>query len=107
AINQGTLALNGNYTLTYAGADLTIGTKTITVTADAKSKTFGEADPALTYTFTPALQTGDSFTGSLTRQPGENAGTYAINQGTLALNGNYNLTYVGADFTIGAKAITV
>ena len=27
-------------------------------------------------------------------------GTYAIDQGTLALNGNYNLTYVGAELTI-------
>ncbi len=107
AINQGTLALNTNYTLTYVGADLTIGKKTITVTAAAKSKTYGDADPVLTYTSAPALITGDSFSGSLTRTPGENVGTYAINQGTLALNANYNLTYVGADLTIGKKTITV
>ncbi|MBE9603184.1 MBG domain-containing protein, partial [Pedobacter sp. MC2016-24] len=107
AINQGTLALSSNYTLTYVGADLTIGAKTITVTAAAKSKTYGDADPALTYAIAPALVTGDSFTGSLTRLPGENVGTYVINQGTLALNGNYTLTYVGADLTIGAKTITV
>ena len=85
AINQGTLALNGNYTLTYISADLTIGAKTVTVTAAAKSKTYGDADPALTYTSAPALVTGDSFSGSLSRSPGENVGTYAINQGTLAL----------------------
>ncbi|WP_293785928.1 MBG domain-containing protein, partial [uncultured Pedobacter sp.] len=107
AINQGTLALNSNYTVTYVGADLTIGAKTITVTAAAKSKTYGDADPALTYTFAPALLTGDSFSGSLTRTPGENVGTYAISQGTLAVNSNYTVTYVGADLTIGAKSITV
>ncbi|NTE18949.1 hypothetical protein G6M26_10495, partial [Agrobacterium tumefaciens] len=107
AINQGTLALNGNYTLTYIGADLTIGAKTVTVTAAAKSKTYGDADPALTYTFAPALTGTDTFTGSLTRSPGENVGTYAINQGTFALNGNYTLTYIGADLTIGAKTVTV
>uniref|UniRef100_UPI0025E5C28D MBG domain-containing protein n=1 Tax=uncultured Pedobacter sp. TaxID=246139 RepID=UPI0025E5C28D len=107
AINQGTLTLNGNYSLTYVGADLTIGAKTITVTAAAKSKTYGDADPALTYTFAPALATGDSFSGSLTRTPGENVGTYAITQGTLALSSNYTVTYVGADLTIGAKTITV
>jgi len=107
AINRGTLALSANYALTYVGADLTIAAKTITVTAAAKGKTFGDADPALTYTFAPALQTGDSFTGSLSRLPGENVGTYAINQGTLALNSNYSLTYVGADLTIAAKTITV
>ncbi|MCX2586544.1 MBG domain-containing protein, partial [Pedobacter sp. MR22-3] len=107
AINQGTLALNGNYNLTYIGADLTIGAKTVTVTAAAKSKTYGDADPALTYTFAPALVGTDTFTGSLSRLPGENVGTYAINQGTLALNGNYTLTYIGADLTIGAKTVTV
>ncbi|MCX2496414.1 MBG domain-containing protein, partial [Pedobacter sp. PF22-3] len=107
AINQGTLALNSNYTLTYVGADLTIGAKTVTVTAAAKSKTYGDADPALTYTFAPVLVGTDTFTGSLTRAPGENVGTYAINQGTLALNSNYTLTYVGADLTIGAKTVTV
>uniref|UniRef100_UPI0004695E96 MBG domain-containing protein n=1 Tax=Pedobacter jeongneungensis TaxID=947309 RepID=UPI0004695E96 len=107
AINQGTLALNSNYTLTYVGADLTIAKKTVTVTAAAKSKTYGDVDPALTYTFAPALVTGDSFSGSLTRSAGENVGTYAINQGTLALNSNYTLTYVGANLTIGAKIITV
>ncbi|MFJ7761343.1 MBG domain-containing protein, partial [Pedobacter suwonensis] len=107
AINQGTLSLSSNYSLTYVGADLTIGAKTITVTAAAKSKTYGDADPALTYTFAPALVTGDSFSGSLTRTPGENVGTYAINQGTLSLSSNYSLTYVGADLTIGAKTITV
>jgi gliding motility-associated-like protein len=107
AINQGTLALNANYTLTYVGADLTIGKKTVTVTAAAKSKTYGDADPALTYTFAPALAGTDTFTGSLTRLPGENIGTYAINQGTLALNANYTLTYVGADLSIGKKTVTV
>ncbi|MEE1943784.1 MBG domain-containing protein [Pedobacter sp. KR3-3] len=107
AINQNSLALNGNYTLNYTGADLTIGKKTITVTADAKSKVYGGTDPALTYTFSPALVSGDSFTGSLSRTIGENVGTYAINQNTLALNGNYTLNYTGADLTIGKKTITV
>jgi len=36
----------------------------ITVTADAKSKTYGDADPALTYQITSgSLVTGDSFNG--------------------------------------------
>ncbi len=106
-INQGTLALNTNYTLTYVGADLTIGKKTVTVTATAKSKTYGDADPALTYTFTPALVGTDTFTGTLDRAVGEAVGAYGINQGTLALNTNYTLTYVGADLTIGKKTVTV
>ncbi len=108
AIQQGTLALNGNYALTYVGANLTITARPITVTADAKSKTYGDADPALTYQITSgALAFSDAFTGSLTRVSGESANTYAIQQGTLALNSNYMLTYVGANLTISARAITV
>ena len=36
-----------------------------------------------------------SFTGALTRAPGENVGAYAIQQGTLA-NSNYNITFVSS-----------
>src|SRR5204863_7338175 len=102
AITQGTLALNSNYTLSYVGANLTITARAITVTADAKSKTYGDADPELTYDVTSgSLVTGDSFTGGLTRAAGEDAGSYAITQGTLALSSNYTLTYVGANLTVG------
>ncbi|MBF2709303.1 MBG domain-containing protein, partial [Flavobacterium soyangense] len=107
AINQGTLALSGNYTLNYASSSLTIGKKTVMASAEAKTKTYGEVDPALTYTFSPVLVTGDSFSGSLSRATGENVGTYAINQGTLALSGNYTLNYTTANLTIGKKTVTV
>jgi gliding motility-associated-like protein len=107
AINQGTLALSTNYTLTYVSSNLTIITKVITVTAAPKTKTYGDADPALTYTYAPALVGTDAFTGSLTRVPGQNVGTYPINQGTLTLSANYTLTYVGNNLTITPKAITV
>ena len=107
AITQGTLSLSSNYTITYVGANLTINPLGITVTADAKSKTYGDADPALTYTYTPSLIGGDTFSGALSRVAGENAGTYAITQGTLALSSNYTITYVGANLTIIPLAITV
>ncbi|RYE12915.1 MAG: hypothetical protein EOP51_30700, partial [Sphingobacteriales bacterium] len=68
---------------------LTILKKDITVTANAKSKTYGDVDPELNYTFTPELVTGDVFTGSLSRAIGENVGDYAINQGSLVLSTNY------------------
>ncbi len=108
AITQGTLALSSNYSLTYVGANLTITARAVTVTADALSKTYGAADPALTYKVTAgSLVTGDAFTGSLSRVAGENVGSYAITQGTLALSSNYSLTYVGANLTITARAVTV
>ena len=49
AIGQGTLALSTSYTLTYVGADFTISAKPITATANAKMKSYGDADAALTY----------------------------------------------------------
>ncbi len=108
AIRQGTLALNSNYTLTYVGANLTITTRAITVTANAQTKVYGAIDPALTYTITSGTLSGtDAFTGALTRDAGENIGTYPIRQGTLALNNNYALTYVGANLTVTTRAVTV
>jgi len=98
----------GNYNITYNTATFTINKKTITVTADAKSKVYGSTDPALTYQITGgSLVTGDSFSGSLTRDAGENVGTYAIKQGSLALSSNYNLTFVGANLTVNKKAASV
>lgn len=76
----------------------------LTVTADAKSKVKGEDDPALTYEAV-GFQGNDTvasvLTGELARESGEEAGTYAIEQGTLAVVGNnYDLTFIGAAFTI-------
>jgi gliding motility-associated-like protein len=111
AINQHMVA-NSNYTITYVGADLTITPLSVTVTADAKSKVYGEVDPALTFVSVPAmgstLANGEtiSFTGSLSRAAGENIGTYAINQHTVA-NSNYTISYVGADLTITPLSVTV
>ncbi len=98
---------NANYDVLFVPANLTIGKNSITVTADAKTKTYGEVDPALTYKITTgALVGSDALTGSLSRQAGERAGNYGINQGMLT-NPNYEIAFVGADLTIGKKAITV
>src|SRR5439155_3073460 len=71
AIQQGTLALSANYDLTFVGANLTITKRAVTVTADAKSKTYGAGDPALTYQITSgSLAFSDAFTGALTRAAG-------------------------------------
>src|SRR5438876_5710720 len=108
AIHQGTLALSINYTLTFAGANLTINTRAVTITADAKTKIYGESDPALTYQITSgSLASGDSFSGALSRAAGENVGLHAINQGTVALSSNYTLSFAGANLEITARAVTV
>jgi hypothetical protein len=70
------------------------------VTADARSKVYGNADPALTYQITSGNLVGsDTLSGALARAAGENVGIYAINQNSLA-NANYALTYVGANLGV-------
>src|SRR5206468_1299197 len=104
AIEQGTLAA-ANYSITFVSANFTITAKPLTVTAVANSKVFGATDPALAYTNSLSLP-ASAFTGSLTRVAGEDVGTYAIEQGTLAA-ANYSVTFVSASFTITAKPLTV
>jgi MBG domain (YGX type) len=78
------------------------------VTADAKEKVYGAADPALTYQITSgSLASGDAFSGALVREAGDNVGAYAIKQGTLALSNNYALTYAGGSLTISKASVTV
>ena len=84
---------------------MSITQKAITVTAEAKTKMYGEVDPALSYTVSPSLETGDTFTGSLSRAAGENVGDYAI-ASTLA-NANYDITFVADNLRITQKAITI
>ncbi len=93
----------GNYTLASASVTTTadIWPRAITVTADEKTKTFGQADPPLTYQFTVgALAAGDSLSGEMARVPGEDVGDYPIEQNTLAASSNYDLTYVGDNLHI-------
>ena len=88
--------------------NLTITARPITITADAKTKAYGDPDPAFTYQITSGNLIGsDAFSGSLTRVAGEDVGLYAILQGTVALSSNYTLTYVGANLTIQGILVTV
>jgi len=78
------------------------------VAADAKAKTYGDPDPALTYQITSgALVNGDSLTGSLTRVAGNTVGTYALAPGTLSAGPNYTMTCVAALLTIHRKSASV
>ncbi|NDA26393.1 MAG: hypothetical protein EBZ05_06095, partial [Verrucomicrobia bacterium] len=97
----------GNYSLGQPSLAANITPKALTVTVDPKSKTAGESDPSWTYQVTAgSLVSGDSFSGDLTRDSGESAGTYAIKQGTLSAGSNYAITYVGANLTINSAGPT-
>ena len=99
----------GNYTLTQPSglsANITPLPITLTVTA-GQLKIYGDPDPVFTYSVVPALLAGDVFTGSLMRATGTKVGPYPIGPGTLTSGANYAIAFVGADFTINQKPITV
>jgi hypothetical protein len=91
-----------NYNITYISGTLTINPDSLSVSANAQTKIYGSADPALTYAATGFVNGDNSgiFTGSLTRDSGENVGTYAIREGTLSAGNNYIINFTGNDLTI-------
>jgi large repetitive protein len=112
AVTQGTLAANANYTLSFAGNTLAITPATLSITAQAKTKTYGATDPSLTFTVS-GLQFTDTqtavLTGALTRAGGETvAGSpYAIMQGTLAANGNYTISFTASTLAITPASLAI
>ena len=112
AIGRGTLsdAANGNYDISYVGADFSIAKRAVTITANSdQGKVYGDADPS-SYAYTNTdLGSGEELVGELGRAVGENAGDYAIDQGTLTdtNNANYAITFVGGDFSIARRVLTV
>ena len=96
--------------------ELVIAKAVIEVKAIDNGKMFGQADSELNYEVTKNGVNGEkaAFSGALVRAEGEEAGTYAISQGTLALkdNGafkvsNYELKFVPGTFEIIGVSYTV
>ena len=87
---------------------IAISPRELQVTADTLSKTYGNLDPTLTYTVTAgALAAVDRITGQLSRQPGENAGLYFVNEGTLSAGKNYHITFISSWFKISTRPVRV
>ncbi len=119
ASNVGTypITLSGgsaaNYNLTLQSGTLTINISPLTIRADDKSKTYAQANPALTITYSGFLN-GDSPSSitqpsiSTTAVTGSDAGTYpitltggsALNYGIILQNGT--MTVIKASLTIKA-----
>jgi len=108
-INAGTYTVNveifnSNYEITET-FDFTVDPKALTITATASSKTYG-GDDFLNYTY-EGIVGGDTISGALSREDGEDAGTYQILQGTLDAGDNYTIVYIPADFTINKKYLLI
>jgi len=95
-------AVDPNYTIVYVPGTLTINPATLHITANAQTKEYGASDPPFTFTVSGYLNgdNSDIFTGSLSRTPGENVGTYPITAGSLSAGGNYTIAYTGNYLTI-------
>ncbi|MBI5004416.1 peptidoglycan-binding protein [Candidatus Kaiserbacteria bacterium] len=95
---------NGGTNYSYVFQDDTTGVITpaaLSVSADAQTKYYGDADPTLTYATTSGSLFGsDAFSGALSRAAGENPGAYAIDQGTLTAGSDYTLTFTPNTLTI-------
>lgn len=105
-ILQGTLSLGDNYNIIFVKGILTVNPKEIHVTANNITTSYGSAEQSLTYT-SESLCYNDSFTGSLEREVGNNAGSYEISLGSLALSSNYTITYKKGTYKIEPKVVTI
>lgn len=103
-ISLGTVA-NPNYSITFVSGRCEITPKELFVFADEQEKEYGDQDPSLTYQ-TEGLVEGDSLNGSLSRETGEEIGSYQILQGTLN-NINYNIIFQQGTFSIVKRNISV
>ena len=106
----GTLASSLGYGFVFVPATLGITPRPITVTADAQSRAYGQANPSLGYSVGGAgLVNGDALSGALATAaaPASDVGSYAITQGTLAASANYALNYVGANLLVGQGTFIV
>jgi len=108
AINKGSYTYGSNYTETFVSANLTIAKRALTITADPKTKTYGDIDSPLTAQITSGLIiTGDVANGLLNRTVGETPGTYTINKGTYSYGSNYEEIFVSDNFTIIKRSQTI
>jgi hypothetical protein len=107
-----------NYEFTYTNGTLTVNRRPVTVTADNKTRVYGDANPALTFAVAAdgtgtsrGMYNSQTLTGAVTTAATQatNVGTAAITQNTVtnANNANYDITFVDGTLTINRRPVTV
>jgi len=107
-ITRGTLG-NANYVISFTNGTLAVNGRPISVTADDKTKVYGDSNPALSFQVTAgSLVNGDTLSGSLATiaTPYSNVGSYGITRGNLD-NGNYVISFVDGALRIAPRPLTV
>ena len=86
---------------------VTIALAPVTVTAENKTKVYGETDPILTATVTGLISGEPDITYTLSRAAGEDVGDFTITPAGEASQGNYAVSFVTGKLTIGKKTIGI
>jgi gliding motility-associated-like protein len=116
-VYTGVITLTGgadeSYTFNYIPAAFTVTKAMLTVTADAMTKAYGEANPTLTFQYNGWMNSDDATdlttipvagtTVDLTTPVGVNAGAITVSGGA---DENYDFNYVPADFTVSKADLT-
>jgi len=106
--------VDNNYSFTYVAANFTVTKATLTVTADAQTKVYGEANPPLTFQYS-GWKNGDDEsvldtkpTANITVDETSQVDTYP---GAITVSGgadnNYAFTYISAGFEVTKATLTV
>lgn len=98
--------IDSNYEVIEGNAKVIIVQKDVTVTADDKSKVYGENDPEFTYT-AKGLVGDETLEGiTLARETGNDADIYTITASKdTRKDKNYNITLKNGTFTINKKEV--
>ena len=104
-VGTGTVTITGtgNYEGTASGT-FAIAPRPVVVTADKLTKEFGQADPKLTATVGGTVGS-DAVDYDLSREPGEDVGTYAIKATGDANQGNYMVRFVDGSLEIVSTSL--
>ncbi|MDP1610199.1 MAG: MBG domain-containing protein [Sulfuritalea sp.] len=85
---------------------------TLTVTANAAARNYGDANPAFTYGVSGLVlgdTAGGALSGSLSSAAtvASNVGSYAITQSGFTSPTGYNINYTGANLTVGQRPLSI
>ncbi|MFA5092778.1 MAG: MBG domain-containing protein [Candidatus Omnitrophota bacterium] len=115
AINQGTLSAGSNYSINFVGANLTITTKPLTITADNVTKTFGDNLNFTGTEFTSSGLINSDLISSVTLTSSGAAASAGVNQSPYSIVAsaaegtglsNYAITYQPGSLAIN-QSLTI
>lgn len=111
---DGTTGSASNYSMANLAATGNILTVELTITADAKTKIYGEANPALTFQYSGFVNSEDASvlttaptattSADATTEVGTHDDIIAVSGG---IDANYTFNYVAADLTVTKATLTV